>query len=120
MNQLGWTQNQRIHFLILVVIFLSHQFLEKKGIHFTFIDSYLDPLLCMPFFLSLILWQNKVLIYKNIHYVLPKILLIASTILISIIAEIIFPLLQPQFISDYWDILCYIIGTVYFQLFFNH
>lgn len=120
MNKLGWNKQQWIHFLTLLLIFLLHQLLEKIAfIKLPIIDAYLDPLLCMPFFLSMLLMQQRVLIYKNPHYLLPPFLTITATLLIILVAEGIFPIIQPKFIADFWDIICYILGAFYFELFFN-
>lgn len=121
MNKLGWNKHQRTHFITLFLLFLLHQFLEKIAlIKLPIVDDYLDPLLCMPFLLSMLLMKHRCLIYKDKHYILPPFLIITATLLISIIAEGIFPMIQPKFVADIWDIICYILGAIYFQLFFNH
>lgn len=117
---LGWKKSQWIHISVIFLVLLTHQILEKIfHLHHTWVDNYLDPLLCMPLFLSGLLLERRWLIYPKQEYHLPLLHIIAATILISLIAELLFPYLKPAFVGDIYDVVCYFIGSLYFYIFFN-
>jgi len=107
-------------FLIICVIVLLHQILEKIGhIYIPFISAYLDPLLMMPIVLHLSLWERRLFFYKNIRFIFSPFDLAIYWIVISLITEILFPLLNKYFVADMGDVLCYLVGTCVFGLFLN-
>lgn len=117
---LQWQIKDYIHLGIIVLIFLTHQILEKVlHIHISLLDKYLDPLLAMPIFLSGILLERRYVFYKTEEYFLSPIDIIASTLFMSIIAEVLFPYWNKGFTADWWDVLCYVLGSIYFYLFMN-
>ncbi len=49
-------------FLVCVIIFTAHQFLQKTGfVNISLIDNYLDPLLAMPLLLQLNVLEKRFL-----------------------------------------------------------
>ncbi|PVH24690.1 hypothetical protein DC487_11180 [Sphingobacterium corticibacter] len=107
-------------FICFSLLFISHQILQWiLGIQLTWIDSYLDPILMMPITLHIVLWERRYIVGRSSQYTLSKITLFHYFLLVSIIAEVIFPLLQPLFVADWADVLCYAIGTVFYYIFMN-
>jgi|SRR5690606_20600264 len=120
MIKIGWNFKDWLHISIIFILFLLHQIIEKIfSIHNVWIDSYLDPLLCMPLFLSALLLQRRILFYKNESYILPKFHIFVAFIFVSIWAELIFPYFNKGFTADFWDIVLYLIGCIYFYIFLN-
>lgn len=120
MIKLGWKFKDWLHISILFLLFSIHQILEKIfHIHNVWIDSYLDPLLCMPIFLSALLLQRRILFYKKEAYTLPIFHIFVSFIFVSVWAELIFPYLNKGFTADIWDVVLYLIGSIYFYFFLN-
>lgn len=107
-------------FIAFLFIFLTHQILQKGlGINIQFIDSYLDPLLFLPILLHLVLWERRVLFGLDSLHVLSWQGILTITALVSVLAEYFFPLWSANFTRDYWDVLCYFIGGVFFGAFLN-
>lgn len=107
-------------FMGMLILVLAHQIIQKiLDINVSMLDSYLDPLMFMPILLHLILWEQRFLLRKGLLYVLPWKQIIAFLIIVSIFCEYFFPRWSNGFTRDYWDILCYTLGAVFFGLFLN-
>ncbi len=97
-----------------------HQLLQKGwGVSLPVVDDYLDPLLAMPVLLQLLLLERQILFRKGPAYRFPGVWIIGYTVLIAVLAEGIFPLLQPRFIADPVDVLLYGIGAAWFYDYAN-
>jgi len=88
----------------------------QKRFHFNFfwVDSYIDNLLAMPIILSLWQFEQIWLFRKGPAYRLSALEIFLATIYISIISEILFPLLSEDFRGDIVDVLVYFIGSIIF------
>lgn len=107
-------------FIICCTLVILHQIIERiLHIHISLLDQYLDPLLLMPIVLQLLLWEKRLLFYKNNRIILSPFQIFIYWLLICIITEIIFPLWQPYFVADFWDCICYLMGAIVFHLWFN-
>lgn len=107
-------------FVTLIIIAIAHQLLEKVAhVNLPFADSYLDPLLLMPILLQLLLWEKRILFKRGNQYVFSILQLFLYFVLISFIAEYLFPMWNKGFTADIWDVICYGIGTLVFGMFFN-
>ncbi|MFD2595182.1 hypothetical protein [Sphingobacterium griseoflavum] len=88
-------------------------------VHIWLLDHYLDPLLLMPIFLHVYLWERRLLFGKPLHDVLTWRTIVVLCLLVSFIAEWCFPVLNDRFTSDWLDVACYMVGALVFFLFFN-
>lgn len=107
-------------FIISCLLFVLHQFLQKGlGISMPFIDEYLDNLLAMPIILTLLLVERRVLFKRGKNYRLPVLDVVIATFYISLITEVLFPLLSDRFTGDWWDLFFYATGSLVFMLTIN-
>ena len=106
----------RVLFAMCAGLFVLHQVGQKiAGISLPLIDSYLDPLLCMPIILQLIVWERK-LFHRSNAYILPRSHIFGYFLLVSIVCEWVLPRWNPKLISDPWDVLAYALGTAMYVL----
>lgn len=107
-------------FVISCILFGLHQALQKLfHISVPYLDLYLDNLLAMPIILTLLLFERRMLFKRGSHYRLPVLDVVVATIYIVFIAEVIFPLLSERFVTDWWDVLFYALGSMLFLLTIN-
>lgn len=110
--------------LFCVLLFIGHQFLQKiLDWNFTILDSYLDPLLCLPIFMGMMLFERRFFLKKIKHntvytFSILETIVIATTL--SIIFEEGFPRWSDQFTKDYFDYIFYFVGALFFYFFINH
>ncbi|MGO1815942.1 MAG: hypothetical protein ACTHZ1_03355, partial [Sphingobacterium sp.] len=105
-------QKSSILFIVCSLLFVLHQILQKVvGLSFPLADNYLDPLLCMPIVLHLIVLERRFLRNRP-GYTLPRSHIFGYFLLISIISELIFPIWSEQMTSDIWDVICYAFGAL--------
>ena len=104
---------------ILGIGFLLHQFNQKiQGYILGLIDSYFDALLCIPFVLYLIGLTEYLIFHKPLKaYSLKTV--IGTTLFFIVVFEWLAPVYLQIGISDYIDILLYLIGAVLY-LYINH
>lgn len=107
-------------FIISCLLFVLHQVLQKGlEISMPFIDEYLDNLLAMPIILTLLLVERRVLFKRGKNYRLPVLDVVIATFYISLITEVLFPLLSDRFTGDWWDLFFYATGSLVFMLTIN-
>lgn len=98
-----------------LVLFIIHQLLQLGfQINIPFLDNYLDPFLFIPIVLGLYL-QERRLILKNDGFTFDKFKLIVLSLLLCIIVEVIFPLINPGYTFDLYDFVAYYAGAIYFN-----
>lgn len=101
-------------FLVCVIIFTAHQFLQKTGfVNISLIDNYLDPLLAMPLLLQLNVLEKRFL-WKKLNYRTPLATVILLTLFVIFLSEGLFPYLSKKFTHDYWDVLMFFLGASFF------
>ena len=109
-------QKSSILFIVCSLLFVLHQILQKVvGLSFPLADNYLDPLLCMPIVLNLIVLERRFLRNRP-EYTLPRSHIFGYFLLISIISELIFPIWSEQMTSDYLGrhLLCFWRVSLYY------
>lgn len=101
-------------FVLAVVLFLIHQFLQKiLNVPIPVVDNYLDPLLMMPILLTCVDWERRVLFKKPSLSIFEIIL---WTMVISVMTEYFFPRWSHRFTQDGKDVLCYLTGSACYFL----
>lgn len=105
-----------ILFTLCLTVFFLHQFVQKIAkVKIALLDSYLDPLLAMPVLLHLITIERRILT-KNPKYKLPLFYIILYVVIVSVLAEMVFPIFTPKLISDPFDVVLYAIGASFYAL----
>ena len=106
-----------------VILFITHQFFQKiLGWDSLILDSYLDPLLCLPIFMGMMLIERRFFLKKrnyNKIYTFSILETIIITIVLSIIFEEGFPWWSDQFTRDNFDYMLYFVGALFFYFFIN-
>jgi len=109
--------------LLCVFLFGIHQFFQKiLGWNFPLFDSYLDPLLCLPIFMGMMLFERRFFLRKrnyNKVYTFPVLETIVIGIVLSIIFEEGFSRWSNKFTKDYFDYVFYFVGALFFYFFIN-
>lgn len=104
----------------MLLLVLLHQSLEKLlEIRIPVVDNYLDPLLLMPILLHLMLWERRIVFKKDLQYVFSLLEVTILFIVVSFVAEYLFPRWNAGFTADWRDVVCYACGTLIFYFFFN-
>lgn len=98
--------------VVSVFLFLINQLAEHQGLHFKWISSYLDDVLCMPIVLGLTLLIFKSFRGKN--YIFPVGFIGLSTAYVGLMAEFVFPKYSDAFTYDPYDFIAYGIGACLF------
>ncbi len=109
--------------LVCTLLFIAHQFFQKiLGWNFPILDSYLDPLLCLPIFMGMMLAERRFFLKKgnyNKVYTYSTLETIVIAISLSIVFEEGFPRRSDQFTKDYFDYAFYFVGALFFYFFIN-
>lgn len=106
-------------FIPILFLFLLHQFTQKVlHISIPFADNYLDDLLCMPILLSLLLLERRWLT-GNKNRVFSALEVSIMVLVMSFIFEGLFPYWSSNFTRDYWDIVAYMLGALFFYKLMN-
>ena len=109
-------RNTDILFIFCSFLFIGHQYLERIAkIQIGILDNYLDPLLVMPILLWLVTFERR-MIHKRPDYKLPVLHIFGFVILVSFLAELVFPLFTKELIADPWDVGLYVIGGLAYAL----
>jgi hypothetical protein len=107
-------------FIICLVLFIVHQIITKgMNIQLGWIDNYLDSFLAMPVILTLWLAERRWLFKQGSSYLLPLLHVVMATLYISLVSEMVFPLLSRRFTADWRDVVCYAVGSILFYFTVN-
>lgn len=105
------------------ILFITHQVFQKiLGWNLPIIDSFLDPLLCLPIFMGIMLIERRFFLKRrknNNVYTFSNLEVIIIATTLSIIFEEGFPRWSDQFTKDYFDYIFYFVGALFFYLFIN-
>jgi len=114
---------QNTAWLLCVFLFALHQFFQKiLGWNIPILDSYLDPLLCLPIFMGMMLFERRFFLRKinnNKMYTFSILETYLIAIVLSIVFEEGFPRWSDQFTKDYFDYVFYSVGALFFHAFIN-
>ncbi len=101
-------------------MFVAHQLLQKVWhIAIPWADHYLDPLLCMPIVLTLLLAERRHIFGKGDAYRLSRTEVIVAVGALSFLFEVLFPYWSDRFTADWWDVAAYAAGGGFFYFFLN-
>lgn len=102
--------SRRQVFRVSLLLFMLHQLLQKGlGIHLPFLHAYLDPFLSMPIVLGLL---DRERIRRYDWRPLQPWEIAVTTLLFVLLFECGFPLWNPAFTADWWDVPAYGAGAV--------
>ncbi|MFO7824193.1 MAG: magnesium citrate secondary transporter [Cyclobacterium sp.] len=108
------------YFLFPALLFWVNQYLERiREVFIPFIHSYFDDLLAMPVVLGITLQ-----VYRWIHplknnFVFTPTQIMVGFIYFSFLFEGLLPMWSSTYTRDFWDVVCYLIGAVYFCFLIN-
>lgn len=100
--------------LILFIYFLNESYLKTTG--FWFFTCYLNDLMAIPLFFSIINIVNQI---ENGEKIDDLSNLTLITIILSFLGEFVAIYTRPGSTSDIFDICCYFIGMVLYYFFIN-
>lgn len=101
-----------IPILLLFMIFIGNQIAQHIGISGYFTTSYLDDLICFPIVLFIVQLVHRNFYNKN--FILPISHIILGVVFFSVIFEILLPRFSFRYISDYLDVVFYLVGAIIF------
>ena len=103
--------NPPLFWWICAVLFWAHQIAQRLlNWSFPFLDSYLDPFLCMPILLGLLTMERKWVMGKD--YNLPILDSVVIVVVLSLIFELGFPKWSDAFYYDSYDFVAYGLGAL--------
>ncbi|MEM6395286.1 MAG: hypothetical protein AAF741_02995 [Bacteroidota bacterium] len=102
---------------ILVILFLIHQVLERfLDIEIPALDNHLDAFVSVPILMGLHLAEQRyfwgVRRFSGLYVVV-------AVVLFSVVFEFLFPWIEPRFTADWWDVVAYVLGGIYFYALVN-
>ena len=104
------------YFILSVVLYLLIRILRLFEIHIPeILNSHLTDFLFMPILLTVSLIGVRV-IKRNKLINLTIGMIFVSTVFVSFMFEIFMPSRSSLFIKDYWDVVAYIIGALFFYI----
>jgi hypothetical protein len=107
-------------FIICTVLFVLHQVLQHVlHLYIPIVDAYLDNLSAMPIILSLLVAERRLLFKRGVGYQMSIIEIILAAVYISIISELLFPLLSSRFVFDWMDFVFFFIGAAMYYISVN-
>ena len=104
------------YFILSVALYLLIRILRLFEIHIPeILNSHLTDFLFMPILLTVSLIGVRV-IKRNKLINLTIGMIFVSTVFVSFMFEIFMPSRSSLFIKDYWDVVAYIIGALFFYI----
>ena len=110
-----YKKNILLLIIILLIYFLNDNFL--KATNFWFFTDYLNDLIAVPLFFSII---NIVSQMENNTQIVNLTKLTLITIILSLLGEFAAIFTRPESVVDYLDIVCYFIGMIFYYIFINY
>lgn len=106
----------RQHGLMLIPysIFAMNQLGFFDGLDSSLIKSYLNDLLALPIILHLALIPMKYLVMKDENHALGIFNIGITFLAVSLVFEWWLPNKSDQYTADYFDVLCYATGSIWF------
>lgn len=108
-----------ITWFVLLFTWILFHFSGAAGIHSSFLNSYLDDLLAMPLVLGGILAFFRRWVFRSAAFQLSTFQIWSTVAIFSLYFEWLVMYIKPGFTADGWDVLCYALGGLFFQLVIN-
>jgi hypothetical protein len=103
---------------LVVLAFIFDKFIQSTNYSPKWVNSYLDDFLLIPIFLGSALIVQQTIVFGQFSFKNSQIF--ATWLVFSILFEFIFPKLTSAYVADFWDILAYGLGVIYFAVFLNY
>ena len=87
---------------------------RKTGHPIPYLNGYVDDFFAIPVIANLGLWFKRVVIVKNNYYVLSGRQVAFIIIYVSLVFEVLLPLVSTAYTADWIDILLYLTGGIFF------
>lgn len=84
-----------------------------------YINGYLTDLFAIPVIANIGLWFMRVAIVKTNMYKLSVGQIIFIVIYVSLVFEVVLPHFSKQYVSDYIDVVMYVLGGIFFNFKMN-
>jgi hypothetical protein len=97
--------------VILILVFITNQVLEKWGIRVPFLYSYLDDLLVVPITLGIYHLVPKPAHQPHVH---PLLFTLVCVLGYSFHFEWLMPMISTRYTADGWDVVAYGCGAVFY------
>lgn len=108
-------KKRKVIFFLLAIIYALLFFCKKAGIYFPYISDYLSDLICLP--LSLLLAEIAMERLPSKKFKIGFWPILLAVVYFSLVFEFWMPSVSPNYTSDYWDILCYVLGGAAYYVF---
>ncbi|GHA64400.1 hypothetical protein [Pontibacter akesuensis] len=105
-------------FLLCFILALANQLLELAGVYIWPLHTHLDDLLVLPLTLTIALAAER-LYFDTPYFTLPLGYTLLALLLFCVVFEGVLPLLHTMYTADYWDILAYAAGALFFHTSIN-
>jgi hypothetical protein len=106
--------------LILLCIWSSYHLALLKGFSLpVWVNSYADDVLFIPLVMGFALWLQRKWIKPNPHFVFSKRIIVVVWMYATIVFEIMFPMFNSSFTTDWLDSLGYLAGALFFGIVMN-
>ncbi|MCR8561099.1 hypothetical protein KXD93_25805 [Mucilaginibacter sp. BJC16-A38] len=92
---------------------------RKLGHPILFINGYIDDAIAIPVIASLALCFQRVVIFKSNYYVLSVWHVVFITAYVTLVFEVLLPLISKTYTGDWIDALLYSVGAVFFYRVMN-
>jgi hypothetical protein len=92
---------------------------RKLGHPLPYINGYINDGFAIPVIANLGLWFKRVFIIKNNYYVLGPWQVAFIVVYVSLVFEVLLPLLSKIYTADWIDVLLYVIGGLFFYWVMN-
>lgn len=107
------------YLIIAILVWFIHLIILNQKINIHFFDNYLDDVLLIPIILGFALIIQRKVILKNENFEFNKSTIFICWLYFSIAFELIIPKFTSNFTSDWYDLLAYAVGALYFQKLIN-
>ena len=92
---------------------------RKLGHPVPIVNGYIDDAFAVPVIAGLSLWFMRVFIIKSDYYVLSRWKVVFIVIYVSLVFEVLLPLISKKYTADWIDVLLYSIGGFFFYWVMN-
>ncbi len=107
-------------FLLPCILFWLNQYMERiQGLFIPYVHSYFDDLLALPVVLGITLQVFRWIHPLKNHFVFTHTQVMVGFVYFSFLFEGLLPMWSSTYTRDFWDVLCYFFGTVWFYFLIN-